>query len=186
MHLLKRVTHILTLPDKDWTLIKEEADTPLHIFYKYVMILAAIPSLAFFFRIGAAHLTVAFFIAAATYILNLIGIFALTMIMNVLSPSFHATKNLPLDFKIIAYSMIPFWLSGVFHLVSFLSLAGAIAGGFYFLYLLILGVGELKDVPREKHVLFSVIVALFALAFYLIIYLLFVTPVMVMTTKMAV
>jgi hypothetical protein len=117
--------------------------------------------------------------------LNLAGVYALALIMDALSPSFHAAKNLHHDFKISAYAMTPFWLCSVFHLVSFMALAGTLAGGFYFLYLLILGVGELKDVPREKQILFSITVALFALVIYLIVYLLFVHPAMVMTMTLA-
>ena len=185
MRLSKRIINILLFPAKEWRLIKEEPDTPVQIFRQYVVIMAAIPSLALFCKAGLSqqHPVVSLFIVTTTYILNLAGTYALALIIDTLSPSFSASKNMHQSFKISAYAITPYWLcGGAFNLIPFLSKTGILIGGCYFLYLLLLGVREIKDVPQEKQILFSMTVAMLAFVAYLAVHLLLINPLMVMAT----
>ena len=118
MNLIERVKNILFSPVSEWEEIKGETFTPTELFVQYVAVLAAIPALAGFigfsffgysFGLAAFRLPIGYGLAycVLTYVFNLVGVYILAMIIDLLSPNFSASKDMDAALKIAVFSMTP-------------------------------------------------------------------------------
>lgn len=132
------------------------------MFIKYALILAAIGPVAGFIgkiiwygmRYSSGGwiryaFTGAFTWAILTYILSLGSVFLMGFIIDALAPSFGAEKNLTQSMKIAVYSATAAWVAGALQILPILGIL-AILGGFYSLYLLYVGIKEIKNPPADK------------------------------------
>lgn len=179
MNLVDRVKNILIQPKQEWKVIVTEPHTVQDIFTRYVMILAAIPAVAGFiglslvgiggfglhYRVpigsGIAHMIL-------SYLMSLGSVYAIAMIIDALAPQFGAEKDFMQSLKVAAFFPTAAWVAGIFNLLPTLGIL-ALIGALYSLYLLYLGLGELKKTPDEKMVAYTVVVLIAAIVLWVII-----------------
>lgn len=159
-NILQRAIGIITKPSEEWEKIKGEKATVIGMFTNYAIILAAIPAIAGFigyFIIGRSFMgfTVrmpigrAFMWAILMYIFSLLGVYLLSFIIDFLAPNFGAKKDIVMSTKVAVYSMTPSWAAGIFFLIPALAILSFIAG-LYALYLLYVGIKDLKSPSGDK------------------------------------
>ncbi|MBN1548959.1 MAG: YIP1 family protein [Syntrophaceae bacterium] len=179
MNLVERVKNILLSPTTEWETIKNETHTMMGLYTQYVMILAAIPAVASligFSVVGYSYglgyfrmpLSNSLTHCILNYVFSLAGVYLLAMAIDYISPNFGTSKDMDAALKIAAFSMTPYWVGGIFLIIPSLSLVSMIAG-FYGLYLLFLGIKQLKDVPPEKQMGFFVVTVMVAIIIQMIL-----------------
>lgn len=179
MNLVDRVKKILIQPKQEWKVIVTEPHTVQDIFTRYVMILAAIPAVAGFiglslvgfggfgvhYRVpigaGIAHMILG-------YLMSLGSVYAIALVIDALAPQFGAEKDFMQSLKVAAFFPTAAWVAGIFNLLPTLGIL-ALAGALYSLYLLYLGLGELKKTPDEKMVAYTAVVLISAIVLWVII-----------------
>jgi len=171
--IIKRAIGIITKPNEEWKTIKDESATISDLFMKYAIILAAIPAIAgflgwivlfrFYMRFAGRSLIWAIFI----YAFSLISVYILALIIDALAPTFGAQKDMIKSLKIAVYSFTATWVAGILYIIIptrfFLVL---IIGLSYSSYLLVTGIKNLKEAPKDKEVgyFIAIIVAQIVLA----------------------
>lgn len=171
MNIVERVKNILLKPKEEWVVIEGETTSVQELYLNYVVILAAIPTVATFFGLflfgrGVFSFAIGTLLAMLIigYVVNLALTYVLALIIDAMAPSFGGSKSFLQSLKISTYSFTPGWIAGVFNLIPMLGILGIIAS-FYGAYLLFLGVKQLLKVPHEKAIGFSIV--LFLIAFVL-------------------
>jgi hypothetical protein len=162
MDIISRVKGIILKPAEEWEKIKAEQTTVADLFKSYMMILAAIPAVAQFIGYWQVGLSIPFRghirfglgfslgRAVVSYVFSLVAVFVLVLIIDALAPTFSSKPNQVNALKLAAYSMTPYFVSGIFLLIPVLSFLTALAG-LYGLYLLYLGFKKgLMETPPEK------------------------------------
>ena len=158
--IIKRVIAIITKPVDEWKVIKEEQMTVVDMYTKYAIILAAIPAVAGLIgnlAVGRSFMghtirmpfSNSFMWTIFTYILSLGGVYLMGLVIDLLAPNFGAEKNFIASLKVALFSYTAAWVAGIFYLIPALSIL-AMVGGLYSLYLLYLGIKEVKSPPAEK------------------------------------
>ena len=160
--IIKRAVAILTKPSEEWKIIKGESTTIQDLFLKYAVLLAAIPAVAGFLGwiiIGRSFLGItvrapfgnSLLWLIFSYALSLVGVFILGFIIDLLAPTFDSKKDMVASMKVAVYAYTATWIAGIFHLIPNISFL-AFIGGLYSLYLLYLGIREIKEPPKDKAV----------------------------------
>ena len=167
--LIERVKGILLSPKTEWEKIAAETTDVKSLYVGYAMILAAIPAICGFIgstvmgvslpivgtiRIGVGAALVQLVLG---YVMGLAIIYAVSLIVTALAPTFDGQKDPIQALKLIVYSSTPVWLAGVFSLVPLLSVLGIIAG-LYGLYLLYIGLTPLMKNPQEKSIGYTALI----------------------------
>lgn len=166
--IIKRVIGIITKPNDEWEIIKNESTTIADMFTKYVLILAAIPAIAglignlligrsvmgFTIRIPFGR---ALIWTIMMYVMTLVALYVTAFIIDTLAPSFGSQKNLVESMKVAVYASTASWVAGIFYIIPALAIIALIAG-FYSLYLLYLGIKIVKSPPQDKAVGYFVVV----------------------------
>lgn len=158
--IIKRVIAIITKPVDEWKVIKEEQMTVVDMYTKYAIILAAIPAIAGLIgnmAVGRSFMghtirvpfSNSFMWTIFTYILTLGGVYVMGLIIDLLASTFGAEKNFVASLKVALFSYTAAWVAGIFYLIPALSIL-AMIGGLYSLYLLYIGIKEVKNPPAEK------------------------------------
>ena len=160
--IIKRAVGILTKPNDEWKVIKGESATIQDLFLKYAIFLAAIPAIAGFLGwilIGRSFLGItvrapfgnSILWAIFSYVFSLAGVFLLGFIIDSLAPSFGSKKDLVVSMKVAVYAYTAIWVAGIFYLIPNISFL-AFIGGLYSLFLLYMGIKDLKEPPQDKAV----------------------------------
>jgi len=179
MNLVDRAKNLILTPANEWEVIKGESWTVADLFTKYAIMLAAIPAIAgligyslfgFSYGFGSFKLPIGTSItwAVLTFILSLVGVFALGFIIDALAPSFGSTKNLVASLKVAVFSSTPGWVAGIIYIFPSLSIIIALAS-IYGLVLLYMGLQRVKDVPKEKMIGYFVVILVVAILVYVVI-----------------
>ena len=172
MTLIDRVRNLILTPRTEWPAIAAESHTVQDLYTGYVMILAAIPPVAYFigfslfgptplglgYRIPVAH-GVAHMIAL--YVLTLGFVYVLAVVIDSLAPHFGGEKNFIQSFKVAAFAPTAVWLAGAFYVVPAFSILGLL--GLYSLYLLYTGIPVVKRISEDKAVPFVALVLIAAI-----------------------
>jgi hypothetical protein len=179
MRLVERAQNILLRPGQTWPAISKEYSSVGAIYRSYVLPLAAIPALCSWIGhslwgvsypgIGSMHVSwgSAAMGGAATYVGQLIAVFALGLVIDVLAPTFGAKRNQVQAVKLSAYGATAAWLGGVFQLVpggQWLTLLAAL----YTLYLLWSGLPTLMKPEPDQEVGYRVVTIVAAIVVYLV------------------
>ena len=179
MNIVERVKKILIQPKEEWKVIVTEPHTVQDIFTRYVMILAAIPAVAGFIGlslVGIGGLGINYRVPIASgiaymiiqYVMALGSVYAIALIIDALAPQFGSEKDFMQSLKVAAFVPTAAWVTGIFNILPALGIL-ALVGGLYSLYLLYLGLGELKKTPDEKMVAYTVVVLICAIVLWVII-----------------
>jgi Yip1 domain len=173
MDLVQRVKDITLNPAQTWPIIESEAATPKSLFVPYLLILAAIPALATFigttvFGMGLFGINIRIPFASGlgaaitSYVLSLVMIGFLGWLISALAPSFGGKSDLVSGLKCAVYSYTPALVAGIFNLIPALMVVGLLAA-LYSLYVLYLGLPVLMKNPKEKTILYMVVLILAAI-----------------------
>jgi hypothetical protein len=167
--ILNHVWGLFAHPHVEWEAIKEERCTVSKCYCSHVLVLAAIPVVAWFigttqvgWQLGSREtikLTVdsALPIAFLSYLVMLVGVFSLGKAIHWMGQTYGSKQTLPQAIALAAYTATPLWLVGimlVYPLLWFNLLVGLPALA-YTVYLLYTGVPTMMDVPEERGFLFS-------------------------------
>ncbi len=179
MALTPRVKNILLQPGLEWQVIESEQTTVGELYSSYIMLLAAIGPLASVVGLSLIGINLpssgtyrvplgsAIGHAAMSYVLGLAGVYVLALVIDALAPAFQGAKSHIQAMKVAAYSSTAAWLAAIFiaiPVLGFLQIAGL-----YSLYLLYLGLPPLMKAPRDKALLYAVVVILAAMVVLTII-----------------
>jgi hypothetical protein len=170
--LLTRIKNILFTPEAEWEVIEAETATIRGLYTRYACILAAIGPIAQFFgsqifgyrALWVSYrppLTTSLATAVVSYVFALAGVFIMATIINALAPSFGGQSNRIQAFKVAVYSATAFWIVGIFALLPPVRALGII--GIYSLYLLYLGVPKLMKAPKDKALIYTLVVVVVAI-----------------------
>lgn len=177
--IIKRAIGIITKPVDEWEKIKGEQATVAGIFLNYAIILAAIPAIAGLIGwmiIGRSFMGItiripfvrSFMWSILMYVFSLVGVYLLALVIDFLAPNFGAKKDIVDSTKIAVYSSTPSWVAGAFYLIPALGMLAMIAG-FYSLYLLFLGIKDIKAPQGDKATpYFAVVIIVYIVIAFLI------------------
>jgi hypothetical protein len=174
--LIERAKNICLSPKTEWPKIAEEQATTGSIFTGYIMILALIPALATVVASlvgGRMGLTFGIGAAVIGYGVGLVVVFIASVIVNALAPTFDGTKNSINALKVIAYSMTPGWLAGIFNIIPFVGWLVALIGSIYGIYLLYLGLSPLMKNPHDKSVGYTALVIVCYIVIFMVLSMIF-------------
>jgi hypothetical protein len=179
MDLVSRAKGVLLNPKSEWEVIKGETISNSDLFTKYALILAAIPAVCQFIGysifglslgpLGSYNVPVfrGLIWMVLFYALTIGGIYLVAFIMDALAPSFGSTKNLNASLKVVVFSYTAIWIVGVFHIIPYLSILSIL--GLYSLYLLYIGMGVVKEVPKDKLLGYFIVLLIVSIVVYIII-----------------
>jgi hypothetical protein len=168
-HIIERVKGIIVSPKTEWEKIAAEPADVRSLYVNYAIILAAIPAVCGLLgstlvgvslpMVGTIRTPIAHALVqmVLTYVLGLAIIYAVSLIVNALAPTFDGKKDPVQALKLVVYSSTPVWLAGALSLIPMLGMLGIIAG-LYGLYVLYLGLTPLMKNPQEKSVGYTALV----------------------------
>ncbi|MEJ5273664.1 MAG: Yip1 family protein [Spirochaetota bacterium] len=174
--LFERVKNILFNPLESWQKIKEEQEDIKTFLTSYVLILSAIIPLAQFFgfvifgRIFGIRIN--FFKGLLdliiSYFVQITGIILASFVMSQLSVTLNYKKDFMAHFKLICYSLTPYWILGIFYLIPPIWLVSLI-GALYSIYLIFLGADKIIEISREKTFIYIIILVIILFIIYFVI-----------------
>jgi len=179
MDIFGRAKNIIISPKNEWEVIGGETVSVQELYFSYALILALIPYVSSFIGralIGYSFLGVtirtpvvrALIGAIVGVALALAGVFVLAYVIDALAPSFNGEKNMDGSHKLAVYSMTPAWVGGIFNIIPPLAIIGFLFA-LYGIYVLYLGVTPIKKVPKEKAVVYTLVVVIVDIVIYVVI-----------------
>ena len=173
MNIVERAKSIVLSPATEWPVVEAEPASVKSIYLEYLVILAAIPAIASF--IGTTLIGYSMFGVSVRmplfagvvnlivgYALSLAMIYVIALIADALAPSFQGQKNFLNAFKLVAFSMTPGLLGGIFGILPALAVLGLLAS-LYGIYLLYVGVPTLMKVPQDKVIGYTAVLIICAI-----------------------
>jgi len=178
---LERARRLLLQPSAEWAVIAPEFTTPGPIYGRYLIPMAAIgpvaatlgtiisggerSSLAGTYTISVADAVTA---GVLEYGLNLIAVYLLAWLVELLAGSLGGQPNRVQGLKIVAYGATPYWLGGVLALLPKLAPVGVLLG-LYSVRLFWTGLPLVMKTPRDKTAAFTLLVSIAGLLTVLLI-----------------
>jgi hypothetical protein len=160
--IVARAKSTLLTPKTEWPVIAAESETVTHLYSGYILIMAAIPAVAFFLSAAVIGISVPFLgsyrIGAGTaltsaltsYVLGLVGVYIIALIVDALAPSFNGQRNQIQALKTVAYAYTASWVASIVGIIPGLTLLAALVGLIYGIYLLRLGLPFTMKCPDDK------------------------------------
>jgi Yip1 domain len=186
MSIVDRAKNILMKPSDEWNVIAGEPATVSGLFTGYAMVLALIPTIVGLLAalvLGAAmsefmagalpELTTGALLTQAVigYVFGLLLIFAMSYLVNIVSPSFNGRQDLVQATKLLVYAGTAAWVSALFLIIPLVGAVVYLGGLAYSVYLIYLGLHPVMGVPKEKVAGMTVVVIVAyivgAIVFYL-------------------
>lgn len=173
--LVERVKSIILNPKETWDTIRAEETSTTKIVKEYLIYLAAIPAIAHF--IGYAIVGIlgyrhpffsALLQAIVWYVLMIVQVFISAFVINTLAPNFGGTKNDLAAFKLVAYSMTPSFVAGIFSIIPPLAALGIL--GLYSFYLLYIGLPKLMECPEDKTLPYFIVSLILIFILYVVMF----------------
>lgn len=174
MSLFERAKNIIVSPKTEWDAIGNEEPNLQDILLKYVIPLALIPTIAIIIGYGLIgiygfHSFNYGLAMALVQILNaIISVFLAAFVIDALASSFASQKNMGRAVQLVAYSMTPVWVGGIFNLVPAISWLGSLFG-LYGLYLLFVGLSPQMKTPEDKKVPYIIVSIIVLIIVYFVI-----------------
>ena len=170
MDIVERAKAITLNPTAAWPVIEAEKHDAKSLFVPYMLILAAIPAVASFIGLSLVGMGGFGFnfriplgsgiaIMITTYILTLAMTFGMGWLASALAPTFGGQSNLVQGLKLAVFGGTPMLLAGVFNILPALSILGILVA-FYALYVMYLGLPVLMKNPKEKTIVYMVVLIL--------------------------
>ncbi len=167
--LIARIQAILTKPEPTWDVIAAEPASVNSLYMGYVVPLAAIGPIAnaiggVVFGHGMFGISYHTPIIAAVvggvvaYVLSLIMIYVVALVIDGLAPSFDGQKNFLAALKVAVYASTAGWVGAILGILPALAIIGGLFG-LYGIYLMYLGLPKLMKSPKEKTVVYMIVIA---------------------------
>ncbi len=166
--ILKHVWGLFAHPKGEWTSIRDEHATISKCYCSHVLLLAAIPVVAYFigttqvgWQIGTTSVRLdarsALAIAALTYLTMLVGVLSVGKAIHWMAPTYGSDQPLTQAIGLAAYVATPLWLVGAMFVypVLWLNLLIGLPALAYTVYLLYTGLPVMMRVPEERGFLFA-------------------------------
>lgn len=158
--IFKRVIAIITKPNDEWQVIKNETMSIADMYTKYAIFLAAIPAIAGFIGYGLIGISVGFgtiripiarclIWSIFMYVLSLAGVYLVAFIIDALAPSFGSQKDMNRSLKVAIFSWTPVWIAGILYIIPSIAVIVWLAS-LYSLFLLYTGMKHLKEPAQDK------------------------------------
>jgi|SRR5262249_26160388 len=172
---IQRARSLLVSPRTEWPAIAAEPATVADLYRDYIVVVAAIPPICQFiktsilgyawhgFRVYRLGLGQGLTGAVIAYIVSLVAVYVLAVIIESLAPNFGGQPNRVQALKVAAYSYTASWVAGVAQLLPGLYVLFALAGAFYSIFLLYLGLPSTMKVLPERAVGYTAVTAIIAL-----------------------
>ncbi|MCB2015060.1 MAG: Yip1 family protein [Sphingobium sp.] len=175
--LVDRAKNIVLKPKEEWPVVDAEPASISGLYFKYAMILAAIPAVATFlhavlFGYGAFGFSyrpgfmTALGMGISQYVMALVGSVIVAFITDFVVTKFDGTANRLNAFKLVIYSSTAAWLVGIFNLIPGLGFLTIL--GLYSFYLFYVGLPVLMKVPQDKALVCTIVVVVAAIVLSLI------------------
>jgi hypothetical protein len=144
-NLFTRAINIMFSPAKEWKVVENETANTSNILLMYVLPLALIPAIFSVIGYGLVGYHVGWgpwsmtikswpmgiSTGLTSLISSLVAVFLTAFIVDALAPSFKTQKNFGKALQLVAYSMTPMWVAGVFNFyppIAFISFLAGIYG----------------------------------------------------------
>lgn len=175
---LKHIIGLFANPADTWNNIKNENFSIGKIYRGYILAIAAIPPLAFYYgtteigwSIGSGGSVEKFphdiglLYSGLFYIAILFCIFIMGAVINWMAKTYEVKPDLPLCISLSAFSVTPLLLVGItlIYPIPWLLLLLSLGALAYTIYLLYLGVPIMMEIPREKGFLYASAILAFGL-----------------------
>ena len=180
---LARAQRLLLQPTQEWATIAGEFSSAGPIYRRYLIPMALIGPLAatvgtlvFGIRSSLASLgesypmSIGDAVASGVleYGLNLLAVYLLAVVIDLLAPTFGAQRNRVQALKVAAYAPTPYWLGGVLALFPKLAPIGTLLG-LYSIWLFMVGLVPVMKVPRDKSAAYTMIVVISSVIIVLLV-----------------
>ncbi|HNS17944.1 MAG TPA: Yip1 family protein [Bacteroidales bacterium] len=173
MNLIQRAKNILFNPKDEWKVIAEETPNAQSVVFSYVLPLALIPAIARFIGLGVFGFHMGRFAGMSgigwglasgiiSLITTILAVYVAALIIDLLAPSFKSEKNFGRSMQLVGYSMTPMWVAGILYLIPVLGIVASLLG-LYGIYLMYLGLGDIKKTPEDNKVGYLVVSAIVAI-----------------------
>lgn len=186
MSIIDRAKNILLKPTQEWDVIADEPATMSGLFTGYALPLALLPVASAIVMSGLAGVSAAGIampgsdmaamgltevagMAVIGYVISIILLFAMAMIINLVSPSFNGTSSKVQATKLIVYASTPTWVAALVSWIPFLGVLISFAALAYVVYLIYLGIRPVLGVPQEKVAGFTVVIVLIYIVLLMVI-----------------
>lgn len=177
--LIARVSNLLLSPGTEWDVIDREATTPGRLVVRYVVPLAAIPTVAIVIGLSVlgvqvggqwhrAPLLEVALSALLFFALSIAGVFVFAKVIDWLAPRFGAVRSYTQAFKLSAYSITAAMVAGVLTIAPALQIL-ALLGATYSLYLLFVGTPKIMHAPEKAAVNYSIAATIAAILLALLV-----------------
>ncbi len=174
MNLVDRVKNIIISPKSEWDAIANEEPNIQQILLSYVIPLALIPTIAIVIGYGLigiygfSSLNYGIALGLVQLLNAILSVFIAAFVIDALAPSFGSQKNLGRAVQLVAYSMTPAWVGGIFNLVPVIGWLGSLFG-LYGLYLLFVGVSSQMKTPEDKKIGYIIVSIIILIVVYFVI-----------------
>jgi len=175
MNLVERAKNIIISPKTEWDAIANEEANIQQIIVSYVIPLAFLSALASFIGYGLIGVpflgaSINWGIAQALIVIftAILSVFIAAFVVDALAPSFGSQKSLGRAVQLIAYSMTPTWIGGIFNIYPPLSIIGVLFS-LYGLYLLYMGLAPLMKTAEDKKVGYLLVSIVVLIVVYIVL-----------------
>ena len=107
-------------------------------------------------------------LAVVDYVLSVVGVFALSIVINALAPTFGGQRNDVQALKVAAYASTPWFVAGAFQLIPQLALVRILVS-LYTIYLVFSGVPVVMKPAKDQAMGYAIVAVLGALVVALIV-----------------
>jgi len=153
-----RVRRLLLSPPDEWAAINGEPADMGSIYKNYVLPLVAFSALAG--AIGSMMLGAGFAVVLRELLFAVIvgaaSVYLFALIIDALAATFGGQKNAGQAFKLAAYAPTAAWVASVFNIIPILSFLSIL--GLYSVYLLYVGLPELMKCPKDKALVYTIVI----------------------------
>jgi hypothetical protein len=160
MNIAERAKRICLSPDTEWPVISSEHATLGTLITGYVLPLASLSAIGAFVAAAMVNMGLAawFGVLVTSLVMSVIGVVALSFIIDALAPTFGAPKSSASAAKVAAYSPTAAWVAGVAQFVPLVGGVIAFVGALYSIYLLYLGLMRVMKSRQDRAVGYTVVV----------------------------
>ncbi|MEQ5835633.1 Yip1 family protein [Marinobacter sp. NFXS9] len=169
--LLKHAFGLFTHPDSEWAEIRREHETPWHVLWAYVLVLAAIGPICAYISTAMFGWTVgnerliklsnisAVQLSVLTYVAMLVGVFALGWMIDWMATTYGAKSENDKSngMALAAYAATPMFLAGfaLLYPVPWFNALVFLAAAAYSGYLLFDGLPIVMGIPKERAIVYA-------------------------------
>jgi hypothetical protein len=177
-----RAQRLLLQPTQEWAAIAAEFSTAGPIYWRFLVPMAAIGPIAatvggivfgergslLTFGTIPVSLGTAVQTGVLEYVLNLVGVYALALAIDVIGGSIGGQRNRVQALKVAAYGSTPYWLASIFALFPRIEPLAMLVG-LYSIRLFAVGLPPVMKAPRDKTAAYTLLTSIAATLLVLVI-----------------